>query len=538
MSLLEREQDTICAIATPVGPGGIGIIRVSGPRALHILKTLFRYVRARHTVHLLEDTPRSTGFPPGKIKGLDHFSSHHMYYGHIIDPVNQDEMVDECMVVFMKSPKSYTREDVVEIQSHSGYAVLKRILDLVISQGARLAHPGEFTKRAFLNGRIDLAQAEALVELIGAQTETERRIAVQGLLGQRDTIFHDMKDALLNALAHIEVALDFPDEDVDVMDAGNIVKDLKDRVLQRINHLIRLYHEGRIFREGARVVFAGRPNVGKSSIFNAILGMGRVIVSPVPGTTRDTIEEAVDIQGIRVILVDTAGIRKVETPYGIKEKRSSKGETTNLRMKDDVGALHAVSCECRGMDEVEAQGIELSLSELNRATLVLVVLDLSSGIEAEDLKLFSRIPGGSPFIVIFNKSDSLKDPEAAVAEAMDGPLARARRFNDHSGVVVVSARTGYGMDRLKRAIFQAITRERSLDAIGEQGFIPNLRQKECLERAYGSLKSAIRGLELGRPAEIIAMDIRDALKAVNAITGTDMDGDLLDTIFSRFCLGK
>jgi len=248
-------------------------------------------------------------------------------------------------------------------------------------------------------------------------------------------------------------------------------------------------------------------------------------------------------------LVDTAGIRKVETPYGIKEKMASKGETTNLHTKDDAGALPAMSCECRGMDEVEAQGIELSLSELKRATLVLVVLDLSSGIEAEDLKLFSLVPEGSPFIVIFNKADSLKDPEAAVAEAMDGPLARARRFHDHSGVVVVSARTGYGMDRLKRAIFQAITKEKSLDGIdvgarhavplpGEQGFIPNLRQKECLERAYGSLKSAIRGLELGRPAEIIAMDIRDALKAVNAITGTDMEGDLLDTIFSRFCLGK
>lgn len=495
MSLLERERDTICAIATPSGPGGIGIVRISGPESLSILKSIFR--------------------PKAKVEA---FESHRMYYGKIIDPLHDHEVLDECMAVYMKAPRSYTREDVVELQSHSGYAVLKRILDLVNQHGARLALPGEFTKRAFLNGRIDLSQAEALMELIEAQTEDERRLAITGLLGTGKGELERLRDALLFVLSHLEVAIDFPDEDVEIVDEVALEKRLRLEVLQPIEELLARFEKGRIFREGARVVFAGRPNVGKSSIFNAILGMGRVIVSPVPGTTRDTIEETVDIEGLRVVLVDTAGIR--ERPSlrgGEKEKSGARGSA---------------------IEDIEALGIELSLKELRRASLVLVVLDLSDGLLPEDIDLFSHLPEETPFIVIFNKIDLVPSWKERVEEFEGVLREKSPMYHKKRASIPVSAKERTGLDELKRTIFKTIVGEDAMDVLRQHAFIPNQRQKECLKRALTSSQAAIEGLSTNRPMEIVAMDVREAICALDEITGRGVQGDLLDKIFSTFCLGK
>lgn len=484
MSLLEREKDTICAIATPVGPGGIGIVRISGKDAPKILKKVFKPKR-----------------------NITDFESHRLYYGHVQDP-DSHEIIDECMAVLMRAPHSYTREDVVELQSHSGHAVLKRILDLTISQGARLAEPGEFTKRAFINGRIDLAQAEALLDLINAQTEEERRLAVSTLMGKEDSETERIRNVLLELLAHLEVAIDFPDEDVEILDEGHLASRLENEVLNPIKQLIHSYEQGRILREGALVVFGGRPNVGKSSIFNAILGMGRVIVSPIPGTTRDTIEEAVDIEGLRIVLVDTAGIRP----------------------KDKVG-------EDLGVDIVEAQGIELSLSRLKDAHLVLVVFDLSEELKDEDFEVFSYLPEDAPFLVIFNKADLVDDPEGRFKKMEEVLVSKFPFYAKKRGSILVSAQTGLGLKELKKALFEAIIGEGGSILKGH-GFVPNLRQKECLERAFAFAERARDGLNKGRPLEVVAMDVRDVLRAFDEVMGRGIEGDLLDKIFSNFCLGK
>ena len=452
-------RDTIAAISTPVGEGGIGIVRISGPASLPIARSIFR--------------AKSNG-------GL---KSHRFSYGAVLQPDSGD-LIDEAMLVFMKGPNSYTREDVVEIQCHGGTLVVSRILSLVISEGARLADPGEFTKRAFLNGRIDLVQAEAVMDVISSRTDASLALAQhqrEGLLSKRISV---VKDGILYALAYVEALIDFPEEDVDVA----VETDVLGRVapaLAELTALIEGFDEGRVLRDGVSVVIAGKPNVGKSSLLNTLLKEKRAIVTSVPGTTRDVIEEVVNINGLPVKLLDTAGIRDSE-------------------------------------DQVEQEGVRLSLDRIPKADLVLFVVDGSHPFGVEDAAILQAI-GTKSCIVVRNKADL---PACALLPATcDAPA------------VAISTLTGSGVPELRDAISNAFMHGAAIDS-REFVAVSKARHRDALLKARESLQGFVRNLEAGVNMELLPVDLREALDAVGEVTGETTADDVLDRIFSSFCIGK
>lgn len=459
---MDHQTSTIAAISTPPGAGGIGIIRISGSRALAILTQIF--------------------VPAGSVS---EFSSHHLYYGTIVDP-DESKMLDEVLAVFMQSPRTYTREDVVEIHCHGGFLVLQSVLELILRQGAELAVPGEFTKRAFLHGRIDLTRAEAVIDILSARTRKGVDLALEQMSGALYQSVDALRSTLVEVRALLETAIDFPEEDIEIADHAALLTRINEEVVQPLRTLIAQADDGRIFREGVAIVIVGRPNVGKSSLLNTLLQEERALVTEIPGTTRDTIEEFIDIEGIPVRIIDTAGIR------------------------DNVEA-------------VEQLGIERTRNSINRADLVLFLIDGSTEITAEDGALFEAI-SHKPVITVINKCD------------LEQQIDRKKHSHIVNNGIDISAREQLGLPALKQRIFRRITGGR--EQWQEEGCTPNLRHKAALEKSMEALQRVCYGLEEGLTNDLISIDLLECLDHLGEIVGETTTEDVLDVIFEQFCLGK
>jgi tRNA modification GTPase len=472
------DTPTIAAIASPPGSGGIGIIRISGPDAVGIALRIFRHRN------------NANGGDSGREqRHLKIFRSHRLYYGHIFDPKNCN-VLDEVLLFTMRAPRSYTREDVVEIQAHAGPAVMRNILALILRQGARMAEPGEFTRRAFLNGRIDLTQAEAVIDLISAQTDAAFKAAANQVSGRLKKVVENVRTHLSDLLVQIEAGIDFP-EDLAVIRTGRSTeKILQTEVAEPIQNLIMSYREAHIYRDGIAVAIVGRPNAGKSSLLNCLVDNDRAIVNPVPGTTRDLIDCTFQLQGIPVNVTDTAGI-------------------------------HAT------LDPVELIGISKSRACIHEAQLVLLVLDASDPIKESDHRVYEYCRN-KPIIYVINKTDLTPNVKSASNLPPTSWKPGTR--------VPISALYGTGIDQLKAHIFSAVVD--NPESIASHALIPNLRHYGALEKCHQNLKSVGKGLQEKRPMELVAIDIYAALGSLDDILGNRAEDDLLDQIFSRFCIGK
>jgi len=477
-------DDTIVAVSTPIGEGGIGIVRLSGKDSLKLADRIF----------LAKD-----GKKPSR------FKTYTVHYGHIVEndrresrAKSRDErrttsderrIVDEVILTVMKAPRSYTKEDVVEINCHSGIAPLKKILDLCLFNGARLAEPGEFTKRAFLNGRIDILQAEAVLDIIKAKTELSLRSAMNNLEGGFSKNLNEIRENLIEIYAHMEASIDFSEEELRGLRKDNIFKKLNS-VENEIEKLISSSNHGRILRQGIKTVICGSPNVGKSSLMNAILKESRSIVTHIPGTTRDTIEEIVNIKGIPVTLVDTAGIT-------------------------DTGHL------------VEKEGIRRSCIYLENADLILLVLDRSRKLNKDDMGIIKRIKDNrKEVIVVINKQDLRK--------ALD--VKRIRRFFPKSHFAHISSLQMTGIDKLENEIKDIVWKGKAPGA----GFIgiSNERQLDILRRSVLDINEAIKAHKSRLPMDCISVYVRASIESLGEITGHTITEKALDKIFSEFCIGK
>jgi tRNA modification GTPase len=443
-------KDTIAAISTPVGEGGIGIVRLSGSEAHAITEKLF-----------------------------DHkLSDRRLVYGHITDPVSGG-VVDEVLVAYMKAPNTYTREDVVEINSHGGAVPLQRVLELVLRSGSRLANPGEYTLRAFLNGRIDLAQAESVLDVIRAKTEASLRLAVSGLKGRLSGELKQIRSELMSVLAYLTARLDFPEDEVEVQDVMSPLEQCR----KQLSDLVDSADTGMTYRQGVRTAIVGRPNVGKSSLLNLLLREDRAIVAEVPGTTRDTVEEVVNIKGVPFVLIDTAGI------------------------------VHS-------KDAVESLGIERSRKAIEMADFVLLVIDQSERLTHYDEEIIDLL-AGKTVLTVANKGDLL--PKA-----------------DTSGlgwpVVATSALSGNGLHALEDMMVEAVLGGKVISS--DAALVTNPRHKVLLKQAYDSISQALKSIKGGMPEDFVSIDITAALNALGEITGDTVTEELLDTIFSQFCIGK
>jgi len=464
---MPSNEDTIAAIATPIGQAGVGIVRVSGPRAYEIAKKTFA--------------------PKNYVQRL---KSHRLYLGRLIDP-SSGEMIDEVLLSYMKAPHSYTREDVIEINSHSGYVLLSRILQMILNQGARLARPGEFTLRAFLNGRIDLTQAEAVTDLLNSKTERGLALASQQIRGSFKKEIETLRLAVVDILSNAEVAIDFPDEETTILSRKKSAYFLEKKVIHPIETLIAAYREGRIWVDGINTVIVGRVNAGKSSLLNRLLNQERAIVTPIPGTTRDVIESTVTVAGVPLRIMDTAGLRKVN----------------------------------KVNDEVERMGVCLTEQKLEEADFLLVVIDQSRPLNEDDKRILTQ-SREKKTLVVFNKVDlpsklTRKDKEAVMSNF---PVAE------------ISALTGQGLDGLKKVIAGCIL-ESQVDMTVSH-IAPNLRHKTALVEAVEFFRSAASGARGRAPMEIIAFELKSGLDALGEIIGETASEEILDNIFSQFCLGK
>ncbi|MBU6408932.1 MAG: tRNA uridine-5-carboxymethylaminomethyl(34) synthesis GTPase MnmE [Verrucomicrobia bacterium] len=460
------DDDTIAAIATPVGEGGVAVIRVSGRRAPAVADICFR-------------PAGKDSLPPSRM------ATHTIAYGRI---VRGEKMVDEVLLAVLRAPRTFTREDTVEIFCHGGILPAKMALDAILEGGARLAEPGEFTRRAFLNGRLDLAQAEAVADLIRSRTELALAAANEQLAGALSRRVNALRDDLLNILAHVEAHIDFPDEDIAPDARGKLLARLEDGAAC-IAKLLATANEGRILRHGIRAAIIGRPNAGKSSLLNQLLGRERAIVSPIPGTTRDTIEETANVRGLPIVFIDTAGLREAR-------------------------------------DEIEAEGIRRSRESLAQAELILHVLDAGELPETAGNDSFA----GKKRITVRNKMDL--DP-AWQGHAGAKPRTEAAGADK---VVEVSCRTGQGIEELKEAIKETVW---SGQITGEMFQVMiNSRHQDALNRARAAAQRTMEALRSGASLELVALDLRIAVAAVGEIVGKTATEDLLDSIFSAFCIGK
>ena len=453
-------EDTIAAISSPQGEGGIGIVRVSGSHAEAIGLRLFRFRKG------------------------DAFSSHFLHYGSLVSPDN-GAVLDEAMAVLMRAPHSYTREDVLELHCHGGMLVVERILASALACGARLAEPGEFTRRAFVNGRIDLVQAEAVMDVIAAKTEASLALAQNQRAGALSARIDAIRHAMTRSLAFIEASIDFPEEGIGEIDTASLRSGVSD-ALDEIGSLLSGFDEGRILRDGISVLIVGKPNAGKSSLLNRLLKENRAIVTHIPGTTRDIIEETVNLGGLAVRLLDTAGIRHT----------------------DDV---------------VEREGISRALDKIPLADLVLFVLDSARPFNEEDRLILDAVKGKT-VIAVLNKDD------LPLALELPAEMAVMPR-------VTLSAGKGSGIDGLRELIRKTFLHGSTLDS-REFVAISRARHRDALTSASSVLRCFLTGLERGRELETLAIDLRDALSAVGQVTGETTTDDVLDVVFSSFCIGK
>lgn len=452
-------DDTIAAIATPVGEGGIGIVRLSGPDAANILERLF-----------VPASPLPTGRPQPRA----------LHYGHIVDPAT-GQVVDEVLAAHMPAPATYTRQDVVEIDGHGGIVALRRILGLCLRHGARLAEAGEFTARAFLNGRLDLAQAEAVLDVVRSRTEVSLQAAVDQLAGRLSDQLRPLRARLVDALAYTEATLDFAEDEIPPQDIGQALAE----AAAGLERLLAEAERGIVYRQGVRVAIVGRPNVGKSSLLNRLLRTNRAIVTDVPGTTRDTLEETLNLRGIPVVLVDTAGI------------------------------------QAEPDDPVERLGVERSRAALAQADLALLVVDTSQPLTDAD-RAIAGLVRGRPAIVVLNKVDLPAHAELGG----DASLPAVR----------VSALSGQGLDALEEALVETVLSGGV--AASEAPMVTNPRHKEALERALDHVRAAGAAHDRGELPELLAIDLSAAVQALGEITGQAAGEDLIETIFSNFCVGK
>lgn len=471
------EAATIAAIATPVGSGGgIGIIRISGTEAFRIGDAIFRGRAASSG----EDG--RTGSGDGNVR-----DSHHLYYGHIVDPETR-QVVDEVLVSMMAASHSYTREDIVEINAHGGRVVMREIVDLVVKQGARPAEPGEFTRRAYLNGRIDLTQAEAVADVINAKSRTALKLAALQIKGELKRRIEQIREKLIRSLVLIEAAIDFPEEGEQLLDEEGTAQHLDTLVLMELDALIQQHDGGHVYRDGLRIVVVGKPNVGKSSLVNRLLKEDRIIVTDVPGTTRDVIEESININGIAAILTDTAGLHAAEEP-------------------------------------VEILGIQKTKEYIEKADLVFFLVDAGSPVSEQDLEIFGQIEDAR-CVLIWNKIDLVKDNDSIHVPGVWENLRTVR----------ISALYNRGIERLKEMVVRVCEEAYTVDE--GLGIVPNVRQCVALKKSRASVEAAIQGIEQAAPSELISLDLQAALDALGEIIGLTPREEILSEIFDKFCIGK
>ena len=462
---MQTEFDTIAAISTAPGEGAIGIVRISGDLAISIASSIYQC----------------------GTKQLEEQKTHTIHYGHIVDP-KSGEVYDEVMVSVLRAPKTFTREDIVEINCHGGIVAINRVLQLVLRMGARLAEPGEFTKRAFLNGRIDLSQAEAVMDLIRAKTDKSMQLAMRQLDGQLSHLIQNLRQEILNTLAQVEVNIDYPEyDDVEEMTL-QLLREKTQQVLQGIRALLNTASQGKILRDGLKTAIVGRPNVGKSSLLNVLLREEKAIVTDIAGTTRDTIEEYVNVRGVPLQLIDTAGIRET----------------------DDV---------------VEKIGVERSRKALKEADFVLLLLNQSETLQEEDIRLLETTKGMKR-IILFNKTDL---PSKLSKEDI-APYANEEE------IVTTSMLNKEGIDQLEEKIaeyfFQGQMNER------DATYLSNTRHIALLEKAEQALVEVQNGIEMEMPVDLIQIDFTRAWDLLGEITGDSVQDELLTQLFSQFCLGK
>lgn len=458
-----KDFDTIAAISTVLGEGGISIIRVSGHKSLLIVNKIFK---AKNGKDILDMNPYT------------------MRYGHIIEQDTKDAL-DEVLISYMKAPRSFTAEDTVEINCHGGVTPTKKVFEEVIKAGARVAEPGEFTKRAFLNGRIDLTQAEAVIDIIRSKTELSMKSAVSQSIGKVSEEIKTLRENLIETIAHIEATVDYPEDDLEEITSLQ-VKEKIEKVIKELDKLLETSEEGKIIRDGLDVVIVGKPNVGKSSLLNALLLEKRAIVTEVPGTTRDAIEEYINLEGIPIKIIDTAGIRE-----------------TN--------------------DVVEKIGVERSKEKINEADLVILVLDSSNKLDNEDYEIIDYIKD-KKYIILLNKSD-------LETQINKSELEDLKLYN----IIEISAKIGLGLEDLKESIKNLFFKS---DIQTDSIIITNTRHKEALIRAKESCNSALEALKNTLSIDLASIDIRNAWFSLGEITGDTLEEDIIDKIFSEFCLGK
>jgi tRNA modification GTPase len=457
------EHDTIAAVATPMGEGGIAVIRISGPEAVPIADRIYR----------------------GK-KKLVEVPSHTVHYGHVVRP-DTGERLDEVLVTVMRGPRTFTREDVVEISCHGGMIPVRNVLEAVLDAGARLAEPGEFTKRAFLNGRIDLSQAEAVIDLIRAKTDRAARIALGQQEGRLSRLIQRLRTEILETLAHLAVNVDYPEYDAEEMTA-RYLRERCESISAEIERILSTARQGRIYREGISTAIIGRPNVGKSSLMNTLTHENKAIVTDIPGTTRDVIEEYVNVRGIPLRLLDTAGIRETE-------------------------------------DIVERIGVERSKKALEQADLVMLVLNWSEPLLDEDRRLLQWIRNRTA-VVIVNKTD--------LEQRID--LEEVRRLAPGKPLIATSLKEERGIDDLEAAI-EELFRLGQVEA-ADGTYVTNARHVHLLRKALGSVRDVIAGIDAGMPLDMVEIDLKNAWQTLGEIIGDAVAEDLIDQIFSQFCLGK
>lgn len=456
-------DDTIAAIATAPGEGGIGIIRISGEKSLQVAESIFKSVTGK----LIKD-----------------YNTRTLIYGTVVDG---EKVIDEALVAYMKGPKSYTGEDVIEINCHGGFISVKKILELILSKDVRLADAGEFTKRAFLNGRIDLSQAEAIIDVIKAKTDKAHEVAQSQLEGSLSKKIRELRFKVTEVLAHLEVSIDFAEEDVEEITYKTLRENAED-IKCEIKKLYDTSESGKILRDGLKTVIIGKPNVGKSSLLNSILGENRAIVTDIAGTTRDVIEEFVNIKGIPLKIVDTAGIRETE-------------------------------------DIVEKIGVERSKESYNTADLVIMVLDSSRPLSQEDREILETLENKKT-IVLLNKTD--------LPQQID--IDELSKYVDCSSIIKISALQHKGIEELQDKI-EAMVYKGSVKNSSNL-MITNSRHKDALLKAYESINDAISAIDQNMPYDFIEVDFKNIWDYLGYINGDTVKEDLLDTIFANFCIGK
>lgn len=456
-------EDTIAALSTPLGTGGIGIIRVSGEKTFEVVSKIF--VSA---------------------KPMDSIASHSVAYGKIVDPITK-EVIDEVLLTKMCKPKTFTREDVIEINCHGGIVVINRVLELLLKYGARPAEAGEFTKRAFLNGRIDLSQAEAIIDLINSKTVESSQAAINHLEGRLSKKLKDIRAILVELLAHIEVTVDYPEHDIEEITGEKVLDSLK-LIKSELVTLAKTFERGKILREGINIVIAGKPNVGKSSLLNQLAGSTRAIVTDIPGTTRDTIEEYVNIRGIPAKITDTAGIRSTQ-------------------------------------DVVEKIGVDKAYKAINEADLIIMVIAADTGILQEDAEVLKSIKGKKSLVMI-NKTD-LVDKQI---------VDEIRKQINVDIVIEASVINEQGIDVLEDKVAELFIKGDISQ--NDEILLTNARHKNLVDQSINAIDQALNSFDMGMPLDMVTIDIKNSAQCIGQITGESIDEAVMHNIFSRFCIGK